>query len=346
MIHPDDREAVLGQLKRVQEGHAEPLEHRIIHRDGSVRWVRNTPVPRMDRIGNLVAYDGLISDITGRKLAEEKLKQANTELSAKHAELTKTLMDLKETRNLLIEAEKLEMVGQLAAGVAHEVKNPLAIILSGIEFLVQQPLAGDDTAKLVLKDMGDALNRADGVIRGLLDFAAGQQLGMNPENINEVIEATLSLMRHTFSKAGVAVSKVLLPVPPMVQMDRNKVEQVLVNVFLNAIHAMPEGGCLTVRTLTRVLAAHEVASDPGARGTDRFHAGLQVLVVEVDDTGSGLSPAVQGKLFEPFFTTKPTGQGTGLGLAVSKKILEMHGADISIKNRPEGGVRVTIIFKV
>jgi len=352
MIHPDDRSLVVRRLEQIPNGQAGPLEHRIIHRNNSIRWVRNTPVPRLDEQGRVTAYDGLISDITERKAAEEQLRQANAELSASRDQLVRTLADLhksheelKAAQMLLIRAEKMETVGRLAAGVAHEVKNPLAILLSGIEFLCGLPEAREGNMAMVLKDMREALRRADKVIRGLLDFAASQELGVREENLNEVIEHPLSLLRHDFSRQGIYVKRDFSPKLPPVRIDRNKIEQVLLNLFLNALHAMPEGGRLIVRTRAQGLAADQVAVDTSFRVAERFRAGDPVVVVDIEDTGIGIAPEHLGKVFDPFFTTKPTGKGTGLGLAVSKKILEMHGAGISIGNRAEGGVRVTLVFK-
>ncbi|MCX8156350.1 MAG: PAS domain S-box protein [Verrucomicrobiae bacterium] len=352
MIHPEDREKVVKMLDQIRAGHTEPLEHRIIHRDGSVRWVRNTQVPRKNEQGEVVAYDGLISDITERKEAEEKLRQANLELSASRDQLMRALQDLnksheelKAAQMLLIRAEKMETVGRLAAGLAHEVKNPLAILLSGIEYLEGTPAGKLEDVKLVLEDMRVALTRADGVIRSLLDFAAAQELGVKPENLNTVIEQPLALMRHDFSKVGVQVVKRLAPDLPPVPMDRNKIEQVLVNLFMNALQAMPEGGVLTVTTRARTLAPREGAA-MSVRGGERFHPGNQVVEVLIEDTGIGIPAEMMARLYEPFFTTKPAGKGTGLGLAVSKKILEMHGADLHISNRQEGGVQVVITFKI
>lgn len=352
MIHEEDREAVVNQIQRLLKGQAEPLDHRIIHRDGTTRYVRNTPVPRYDNRGVLIAYDGLVSDITERKKAEEKLMQANVELSHSREGLMQALADLnrshdelKAAQMLLIRAEKMETVGRLAAGVAHEVKNPLAILLSGVEYLAASPVAGDDNVSMVLRDMRDALKRADTVIRGLLDFAAAQELGVKPENLNEIVERTLSLMRHDMARSGIISEKNLQQDLPMVMLDRNKMEQVLLNLFLNAVHAMPDGGKLCVTTRARQLNEEEIVRDAGSRSASRFRAGDWVVEVLVEDTGMGIATELLTKIFEPFFTTKPTGKGTGLGLAVTKKIMDMHGANIHLQNRPEGGVRVTLGFK-
>lgn len=351
MIYEEDRPAVLSQISQVLQGRAEPLEHRIRDRQGRVRWVRNTPVIRLNERGQLAAYDGLVSDITVRKLAEEQLRRTNADLVTSREGLVKAVADLQKShaelqaaQMLLIRAEKLETVGRLAAGVAHEVKNPLAILLSGLDYLSGCPAAAEEDIAAVLKDMRAALKRADGVVRELLDFSAAQELGMNAQNLNELAECCLSLLRHDFARAGVKVTKELHPALPRVMLDRNKMEQVFLNLFINAMHAMPDGGALTVRTLTRPLAESERVRDAGQRQASQFAGCAEVVVVEVDDNGTGIAADKLPKIFDPFFTTKPTGQGTGLGLAVSRKIMEMHGAQIRLANRPEGGVRATLIF--
>jgi signal transduction histidine kinase len=125
-----------------------------------------------------------------------------------------------------------------------------------------------------------------------------------------------------------------------VRLDAMKIEQVFLNIFSNAAQAMDEGGRLTVRTTTRqVTGIGENVSD-----SDRFRPGARLVIIEVLDTGSGVPEALIGKIFEPFFTTKPTGKGTGLGLTVTKTIVDLHGGTIEIGNRPEGGACVTLTF--
>jgi signal transduction histidine kinase len=122
------------------------------------------------------------------------------------------------------------------------------------------------------------------------------------------------------------------------------VKQVFVNVLTNAVHAMPQGGTLTLRTYAKTLASHEVDRDAGSRLANRFRAGETVVVAEVIDTGTGVSADKLAHVFDPFFTTKGQGKGTGLGLTVAKQIVELHGGTIQVTNRAAGGFRVSITF--
>ncbi len=242
--------------------------------------------------------------------------------------------ELRQAHLQLTQAAKLESTGRLAAGVAHEVKNPLAIMLMGLEYLAGQLEAHPDAEiGSVLKEMKQAVMRADSIVRGLLNFASQRELELQAEELNPVVENSLILVKHELDRAHVQVVKNLDPSLPKLLIDRLKLEQVFVNVFTNAAHAMPNGGLLTVTTARQIAQVTAQGSAKSAR-----------VVVVVDDTGSGIPKKLLAKIYDPFFTTKPTGQGTGLGLTVTQKIIELHSGTIEIQNRPEGGVRVILSF--
>jgi PAS domain S-box-containing protein len=337
MVHEEDRIAVLRQAAHVLAGDPVTLEHRIIHRDGSVRWVRHTPVLRRDEKERIVAYDGLISDITERKLAEQALRQAVEDLK-------KSQEALKTAHLQLIQAEKMETVGRMAAGVAHEVQNPLQILLMSLDYLSQRMAdAHDPVLDGVLDEMRRAARRADTIIRGLLDFSHSDTLELKPQDLNALIEKALVLIRHSLVTNHIALQTDLGTDLPLLAMDGAKIEQVFVNLFTNAVDAMPKGGALTVKTRLEKLA--ETHRNPGSREAGHFYAGDTVVIVDVEDTGSGITPEALRKIFDPFFTTKATGKGTGLGLAIVKRILELHSGSIEIQNRATGGARCRLMFK-
>ena len=252
-----------------------------------------------------------------RTAAERELRQTNLDLRKSHT-------DLQLAQWKLIETERLEAVGQLAAGVAHEVKNPLMTLLTGVHYLMQRVSPTDGNVKTLLEDMHEAVKRADAVIMGLLDFSAPRELALAPADLNAVVQRSAGMVKHEMTKARITLDLDLSADLPPLALDVFKFQQVLVNVLTNAAHATPPGGRIIART----------------------HRRDEVTTLEVDDTGSGIPEEALGKLFDPFFTTKPAGKGTGLGLAVSRQIVEMHGASIDIGNRPEGGARVTIAFNV
>jgi signal transduction histidine kinase len=281
--------------------------------------------------------------IENARLYQEGREHSAT-LEAQVRERRRAEEELKATQLQLIQSEKFESVGRLAAGVAHEVKNPLAIILQGLAYLSQAFLTTeDDNVALVLEKMDKAVRRADRVTRGLLDFSAQSAVEVTPTELNAVVEQSLLLVEHESVRAHVAVVKELGEDLPPLKLDRQKIEQVFVNLFMNAIQAMPEGGTLTVRTHAKQRT--EPGPNVGRRETDPFRAGKFRVVAEVEDSGTGIPDEKLHRVFDPFFTTKPTGQGTGLGLTVTRKIIELHQGIIDIRNRQEGGVRVTLTFK-
>jgi signal transduction histidine kinase len=250
-----------------------------------------------------------------------------------HLRLLQAHEELKSAQMRLIQTAKLESVGRLAAGVAHEVKNPLAIVQLGVDYLNRAlKNVGNPDCLESVQEMGDAVRRADTVIKGLLDFSRSEQLSLVPQDLNTAIEEALLLVKHELTTHQIELDQQLAPQLPRIDLDRNKVKQVFINIFMNAIQAMGDQGTLLVKT----------ALAPAAPGT----AGRSV-VMQTEDTGTGVPEDKLDKLFEPFFTTKPVGSGTGLGLSVSQKIIELHRGTISIANRTgTHGVAVTITFPV
>jgi len=265
----------------------------------------------------------------------DRLKKAHDDLARSHRELRDAQMEL-------IQTAKLESIGRLAAGVAHEVKNPLAIIQLGVNFL-ETTASGNPDVKEVLDDIDAAVKRADSVIKGLVDFSRSEELELKPQDLNMIIEKALSLVRHELTKEHVTLETRLDGTISPVATDFNKIQQVFINLFMNAVQAMEGGGSLSVTTTQKDLSRDDC--DRFLPGIHRFSAGDSVVLVEIADTGPGIPENKLDKLFDPFFTTKPIGKGTGLGLSISRKIIELHDAMIDIRNREEGGVVVKLLFK-
>jgi PAS domain S-box-containing protein len=321
-----------------------------LRNDGSRFWANAILTALRGDDGRLRGFAMLTRDVSERRRIEEQLKDANVELSRREeavkaalADVTKTHEALKSAQLQVIQTEKMESVGRIAAGVAHEVKNPLAIILSGIDYLGEHA-NGDPVQGEILQEMEYAVARADRILGGLLDFSAPRSLELHFENLNTVIEQALLLVKHELDRGRVSVVRELARDLPVAWLDKRKIEQVFINVFLNAIQAMPKGGTLTVKTWIRPAA--EVGVPIGSR-TSRVvkRSSGRVVVAQVDDTGMGIPEELMRKVFEPFFTTKPTKKGTGLGLTVAKAIVEMHGGVVSISNRGRGGVQVLITLR-
>jgi signal transduction histidine kinase len=197
------------------------------------------------------------------------------------------------------------------------------------DYFLHRKAANHDETQLV-QDMKEAVHRASNVINVLLDYARPRPLQRTGEDIHDVIENSLALVRHQLNQQHVTVVREFDSALPPLSLDRTRLEHVFVNLFLNAMQAMPSGGTLTVRTFASGMG-DVTGTQPG-------------VTVEVDDTGHGITPDITGKVFEPFFTTKPPGQGTGLGLAIVRRIMEIHGGSVRLSNRKEGGARATLQF--
>jgi PAS domain S-box-containing protein len=321
-----------------------------VRSDGTRIDVSCSIAPLRDAGGRITGSVVLTRETTAIRLALREAAQSSEKLSDRERMLQRALVALrksheegKQAQLQLVQAAKLESIGRLAAGVAHEVKNPLAVILFAVDYLSDAIAAPDEDTLTALKDAREAVMRADSVIRGLLDFSTATELSPTEQDVNDVLQRSLSLVRHALTKAHVFPVEELGDDLPFALLDRNKIEQVFVNLMINAIDAMPSGGTLIVRTRRDRLT--EVGEGVGLRKTDPLQVGQSIVVVEIEDTGTGIDKTIGSRLFDPFFTTKPPGKGTGLGLAVCKSIVALHGGTIRIANRAEGGVRATVVFR-
>lgn len=317
-------------------------EKPIVDRTGRTLWVSTTKVPLRNHDGDIIALVCLGRDITANKLADEERDQREKELRQAHADLERSHTELKATQLALMQAEKMESLSRLSAGIGHEVKNPLGQILLGVDFLAAA-LPPDETWKMVLGDVKAAALRVETVINGMLDFAAPNQMRMLPQELPSILRRTLLLMKTDLLAHHIEVECKFADDLPPVRMDRNKMEQVFVNLVSNAIQAMDGGGRLTISVFATVMSA--VERDEGSKLRERFREGDSAVVVEFSDTGCGIPEEKLEKIYDPFFTTKPTGQGMGLGLTVVRKIVELHGALLEIRNRPGGGVTATLTLQ-
>lgn len=222
----------------------------------------------------------------------------------------------------LLQTEKLSSIGLLAAGVAHEINTPIAGISSYTQMLLRQ-VADNDPKKELLSKIERQTFRASEIVNSLLNFSRLNGAEFSPLNFNSVIEETLSLLEHQFKNRRVRIETELTAELPVVRGNRGKLQQVFVNLFLNARDAMPQGGTLRI-----VTSAQE-----------------QAVVVEVIDTGVGIPEEHIKRIYDPFFSTKGN-KGTGLGLAVSYGIVQEHGGRIYVDSRPGQGTHFTLKFPI
>ncbi len=241
----------------------------------------------------------------------------------------------KETEVELIRSEKLASLGQLAASVAHEINNPLAGIMVYITLLLkkyqEKKLQTEETEIQLLK-MKKELERTSGIIRNLLDFSRRSDADMRPIEINRVVEAALLLVRHQISLENIALELKLAKDLPLVHAAFDQIQQVLINIILNATQAMPDGGKLTIATsIARNVKINETFKN--------------TIKIDITDTGVGIPKENLSKLFTPFFTTKEKGKGVGLGLSVVHGIIERHKGKIEVVSELNKGTTFTIYLE-
>jgi two-component system cell cycle sensor histidine kinase/response regulator CckA len=256
-------------------------------------------VPLRDASGSVVGVIGVYQDLTARKLLEEQLRQS----------------------------QKMEAIGRLAGGIAHDFNNLLTIIL-GNTSLLRKVLSGKAESVQLVDDIHGAADRAASLTRQLLTFSRPRSLHQEVVDLNEVVDQLAGLLRRLLGER-ISIATLLAPTPVLVRADRGQLEQVIMNLAVNAKDAMPTGGTLSICTSSVTTLTADMAAQRYAR-------------LAITDTGIGMTDEVKARIFEPFFTTKEVGRGTGLGLATVYAIIEAVGGRIEVESAPGAGTRFQI----
>ena len=308
-VHPDDRTAVLASQDAVEHGQPGVAAFRVIRPDGSMRWARSRAFPVLDENHHPYRVVGLVEDIT----------------------------EVRRTEAQLVQAQKMEAVGRLAGGIAHDFNNLLTVIFGYSDLVLEElglahPSTGD------VRQIRAAAQSAESLTRQLLAFSRQQILQPRSLDLNEVLGRVDALLRRVIGEDIVLLMKLTTPLA-RVSADPGQIEQVIMNIAVNARDAMPRGGRLTIETANVELDERFAAQHPGGS------AGAHVMIA-VSDTGTGMDEATQKRVFEPFFTTKGIGKGTGLGLATVYGIVKQSHGSIWVYSEPGQGATFKIYLPV
>jgi len=298
------------------------------------------PIPISLRSSSLKNDSGDVSGIvlvardlrpTKKLIAEAAMAEAERH---KRKELQQAYNELKQLQEQLIQSEKMVSLGQIAAGVAHEINNPISGIMVYLHTLAKDLENDQFDRKQALKFLTDSkheLTRCSRIIKSLLDFSRQSYPMLAPVNLGNILDETFSILGHKANLQDIKVIKHIDPELPQIQADMDQLKQVFFNLILNAIQSMPQGGRLTIHA-AQVDDKERLAKDP------------MPVRIDIEDTGCGIAENNIGKLFTPFFTTKEKGKGVGLGLAVSYGIIKRHGGDIRVMSSKEKGTTFSIFL--
>jgi len=254
--------------------------------------------------------------------------------------------EIKTARQIqFIQAEKMETVNIIAAGMAHEVKNPLGIILQSVNYLETTIPKEQKPSFEVLRMMKNNIKRIDNIVCALRGLYI-TELKMAQDDINSILKSSLTLIENTIGLKNIKVVMELERSLPKVLVDIKKIEEVFKNLLLNAIQSMPKGGTLFIRSYLKEMGIIGFRVGRRKLHGDYFELGEKAVVVEIEDTGSGISEANLRRIFDPFFTTKGPRDGIGLGLSMARNIIDLHRGFIEIKSREDKGTRISIILKI
>ena len=275
-------------------------------KSGDLYWVNTTIVPLTDAQGRPQRYLAIRSDITQAKRAEAALRDAVSGLKSLN-------LQMKEEQHRRVRTEKLSSVGMLAAGVAHEINNPLAGAITCVRSL-RDGTVSEGRRDLYFETVLDSLSRISGTVRSLLDYARP----IAPANISvslaDVVEANVTLLSSVCQKKCVSIELGAMPPEAQTRGDRGQLAQATMNVLMNACYAAPQGSTIKVSIS---IAEERVA-------------------IHIRDQGAGIPQSTLQRIFDPFFSTKPEGEGTGLGLSVTQSLIEAHGGHIDVETSDQG----------
>ncbi|HEX2251226.1 MAG TPA: PAS domain-containing protein [Gemmatimonadales bacterium] len=303
LLHPEDRARSLELwTEALRTGQKYQVQHRLRSHDGTYRWLLTTALPYRDAEGRVLKWFGSSTDIHDKVMADERLQQA----------------------------QRLQAVGQLAGGVAHEVNNMMTIVIGSGDFALQG-LGSDHPQRPEVEEMVKAANRAAEVTRQLLAYSRQQVFRVTVLNLNEVVlDLTPALNRLIGSDRQLAVRHA--PGDVWVRADRSQLEQVLINLVANARDATPTDGLVSIETGIVDLDREQLRK----HHSEEIPPGPFVRLA-VRDNGVGMTPEIAARVFEPFFTTKPPGQGTGLGLSMVYGIVKQSGGIAEVLSKPGEG---------
>ncbi len=344
--HPDHHERVSASMKRaVAIGSIWEETFPLRGKSGQYRWFLARAVPIRDDFGQVTRWFGTNTDITAQVTAEEALRELNDNLERRVAERTRELAEINHLLHLemgereraedtLRHAQKMEAIGQLTGGLAHDFNNMLTGVLGALD-LIQRRVANGQVNDLgrYVDAAASSATRAAALTHRLLAFARRQSLDPQPVNVNLLVESMEDMLRRTMAE-HIEFDTRLQESPWLAYTDAHQLENALLNLVINARDAMSEGGKLIIQTgSVQINSSQPDGPEPG-----------EYVTLSVADNGSGMPPEVVAKAFDPFFTTKPIGQGTGLGLSMVYGFVKQTGGHVRIDSTQGQGTLITLFL--
>ncbi|HEX3084423.1 MAG TPA: PAS domain S-box protein [Pyrinomonadaceae bacterium] len=326
-LHPEDHDRVLNAFQTAVAIGDETCsyEYRFRKLDGSYATISDRAYLFRDSSGKVVRAMGAMTDITERKRAEEALQETNQDLEHTLAELREKTNELSTATQQLWQASKLATMGELAASIAHELNNPLATVALRTETLLSH-LPADSEHRKPLEIIAQEVDRMAALVNNLLLFSRRGHRQVSTVDVREEIDKSIELVHYLLRSHEIEVLREYADPLPAIHADRQQLCQLFLNLLTNATDAMPRGGKLSLRA------------------APTFLNGSSAVTIEFEDTGEGISAENLDKVWEPFFTTKQEGKGTGLGMAICRRIVEEHGGSIEIQSEVGRSTTVQIVF--